>query len=761
MDIDWGMMMVALIIFLGSFLLFGIQPMLGRLLLPGFGGSAAVWSVCLAAYQVLLLCGYLYAHGVTRLARTKQWQWHTVALVLAGAWSVAVARWWPLVYGRIGDSSVPGLEVLLYVFAFIGLPYLLLSSGSSLLQAWLVRRRGRNVYMLYAVSNLGSFLGLFFYPLVVERFVSLAWQWWGFATAFCVYAVLVIGVGRGLSRQDGGAVAETGTSQDAAVALPGALARPWLWVALPGMSSFLLVAITNHLTLDVTPVPLMWAILLGLFLLSYVVGFSRLGERGIAWWMFLAVFSVIGLAWLMSAKGPANRRFLTAFLSGGTGFLCICIFLHGWLYTIRPAAKDALTRFYLGIAVGGAAGGILGSLVCPLVFKTIMEWPLGVFVVAVGVFWFILMWKREDLEWYRRCALVALAGVPVLIGYGLRENPENTGRVLLRERNFYGTLTVTCRDLTEPGERRQELFSLTHGKTLHGLRVKKYWDDVVEGPERTMAEKAETTVWEGFPLLRVVKHPTTEDIRPSSYYGPAGGGAGVIMRRHTKGPDETLRVGLVGLGAGTMAVWGEEGDLYRFYEINPEVPPIALDDRHFVFLSGAKADVEIVIGDARKILEAEDRAGLDGWDVLVIDAYSGDSIPFHLATREAFELYRRRLAPGGILAVHLSNWHIDLLPLVKAVATETGMKVHGLMGVPKGEVSASNWAFLAEEDFALVYKPEDGREVVWDRVKPLPHVPTDTCGSLIPLIKFGGNPNAFLITPSELRKRLREQNETE
>jgi len=338
---------------------------------------------------------------------------------------------------------------------------------------------------------------------------------------------------------------------------------------------------------------------------------------------------------------------------------------------------------------------------------------------------------------------------------GFEGNAREKGEVLVAVRNFYGTLTLTRKDVTQPGERKQDLFSLTHGKTLHGMQSRKYWDGDPEVPERTMEENAEAGEWEGFGVLKVVRRPLEWPVGATTYYGPAGGGAAVVTRGESKGSNEVLRVGLVGLGVGTMAAWGREGDFYRFYEINDAVPPIALDERHFNFLSGSKADVEIVIGDARKILEREDFSGYEGWDVLVVDAYSGDSIPFHLATLEAFELYRRRLAPGGILAVHLSNWHIDLLPLVKSVAEATGMRVHGIMSGPRGEVSAASWAFFAEEDFEI--NAPGGRHVEWANVKALGRVPTDTHGSLIPLVRLRNmHPEEILKKPARARAVLKE-----
>jgi len=420
----------------------------------------------------------------------------------------------------------------------------------------------------------------------------------------------------------------------------------------------------------------------------------------------------------------------------------VCVFLHSWLHAARPQAKGQLTRFYLGIATGGAAGGVLGSLVCPVVFKTVLEWPLGMMAAALFAGGFIVMRRRRDLAWFNVCALVALTGVPLLAGWSFIREKTTKGLVLLEQRNFYGTLTLTQENATPPGERKQDVFKFTHGKTLHGMQRKKYWDDDPVIPGRGMDEKAVSSTWNRFPLLTVVKRPLEYPAHATTYYGQAGGGAAVLTHQASMGSNETLRVGLVGLGTGTMAAWGKPGDFYRFYEINPAVPPIALDDRHFNFLSGSEADVDIVIGDARKILEAEEAEDYPGWDVLVVDAYSGDSIPFHLATKEAFDLYRKRLAPGGILAVHLSNWHIDLLPLVKAVAEETGMAVYGAQsGMAGNDVSSALWAFMAEKDFTLV--APGGGIVDWANIKALPRVPTDTRGSLIPLVRIRGTKEIF------------------
>ena len=737
--------MIVITVFLGSFLLFGVQPMLGRLLLPGFGGGAAVWSVCLAAYQVLLLAGYLYAHALSRVARNKQWRWHGAALAVAGMWSVLMAWGWKRVYAEIGNSGLPGLEVLGWVALFAGVPYVVLASGSSLLQSWQVRREGRGVYRLYAVSNLGSFLGLFCYRLLVEPRVSLTAQWWGFGAAFCVYGVLVGLTGwrlakksvEGISEVTKGTKKTEGTNGNIVedMILQRVLTRGWWWVALPGLSSFLLVAMTNHLTLDVTPIPLMWVFLLGLFLLSYVVGFSRVGERGLDTWGWLAIMGIGVTAYLTGKTGNSNHIFYPILMGCGLAFCFICIFLHSWLYAARPHGHKALTRFYLGVAAGGAMGGVLGSLVCPMVFTKILEWPVGVLFVngSLGCF----MWRRYSRDHKKaHVAMILLCCISTWLVYNLFTTKIiEGGEVVKSLRNFYGTLSVVRLNTTQEGERPEEYYVFLHGQTQHGAQRKRFWELDAEPTDTEVSRSLAAETWQGFPIVNVARKTYVEEVKPNMYFGPSGGGAGILSRL-AREPEKRLRVGVVGLGAGTLAAWGREGDLYRFYEINPQVVDVALDDRYFNFLTGSKADVEVVTGDARKILEAEKKMGFPGWDVLYIDAYNSDSIPLHLATREAFALYRKRLAEGGILVVQMSNWHINLLPLVKSVADETGMRVKGIFGQAHDDFTTSIWAFLTENELTLVCGKQNAFEIKWDEINPMTAPPTDQHGSLVSLIIF-------------------------
>lgn len=361
--------MIALTVFLGSFLLFAVQPMMGRMLLPSFGGSAAVWTVCLAAYQILLLVGYGYAHGLARWPLARQRCLHRRLLLLALFWmcGLLAARAWLM--PRVGNTSVPLVEVLACVVLGVGLPYVLLAAGSSLLQAWLARTgSGRSVYGLYAISNLGSLLGLFSYPLLVEPRVSLTWQWAGWTVGLAGYAILVFLVGHHL---DGETVLPSDNPlvrpTDRAADFPAALSRNWLWLALPACSSFLLVAVTNHLSLDVEPVPLMWVFLLGAFLLSYTVGFAGWAHRVLPLWVCLAA-AALGVPVWHGIKADRGGVFLVEMLCSGGLLFLVCVFLHSWLYRIRPPT-DRLTAYYLGIALGGAAGGSAASLLSPVLFR--------------------------------------------------------------------------------------------------------------------------------------------------------------------------------------------------------------------------------------------------------------------------------------------------------------------------------------------------------------------------------------------------------
>lgn len=698
-----------LAIFLGSFLLFGIQPLLSRTLMPSFGGMASVWTCCLAAYQVLLLVGYGYAHWLEGKSLRTARRLHLGLLFLAVLWLFGVAAFRTSIRSHLGSLPLPALEILLCVQLFVGLPYVLLSANSTLLQAWLARARRatgagqtRDVYALYAVSNLGSLLGLLLYPFVLEPFVSLTVQWHGLAACLLLQALLLAYLTRGAAA-DVQPAATDSPARTSASRLPPALTKDWLWFALPALSSFLLNAVTMHLSADVLPLPLLWVVLLAVFLLSYILGFSGLGERSLPAWTALSALVLLGAALLSGEDG--SQTFLPHILIGvATVFTCGS-FLHAWLYHIRPET-ERLTLFYLRIAAGGAFGGLCASVLAPALFNFVLEYPLALALVAGFCAWLACCWSGKFLRPASALLLLALAVSVYLLGTSTLAFRKHG---LFFGRNFYGCLRLLISEIQTENNARVPVIQMVHATTLHGMQT------IDPAQKRS----------------------------PTAYYGENSGG--LAIRSHTKyGRSEPMRVGLVGLGAGTMACYGRTNDLYRFYEINPMVVDLATNANIFTFLSASPAKTECVIGDARKRLEEERLRKEPPYDVLVIDAYSGDYVPLHLATKEAFELYLDRLAPDGVLAIHISNWHMDLLPLCKAVAEELKLQAAGIVSPARGLLFSSHWVFLTRQ--RMTFPAADVREVDWRRVNAIA-LPSDEKGSLLSLIAFGNQPQSARPAP--------------
>ena len=686
-------------VFCGSFLLFMIQPLLGRTLLPVFGGSASVWCVCLASYQTLLLVGYAYAHGIERKGGLRRV--HGAVAVFAALWVLAVAFRRGALLAWLGAGDAHTAAVLAGVVLFVGIPYVMLSAGSTLVQAWLAERaasqtpqpKAHSVYSLYAVSNLGSLLGLLSYPLVLEPFVSLTVQWYGLAVGLMLYALLMGCVIRGDGRHGD---LPLRVDMEPAILKPVSVV---LWFVLPGLSAFLLNAAITHLLVDVTPMPLVWAVLLAAFLLSYVVGFSSLVERRRGTWCGGAALALAGAA-VASGMWGSGSFFPNA--AAGLGvILLVGSVVHGWLYEERPETAR-LTHYYLAIAAGGAAGGLLAALVAPLVFNRVTEYPLALFVSAV-----LVAWRMPKLPLLTRSrwggwGFATGCGVAwLLLFQAAARHTQST--TLFRGRNFYGCLAVT-----QTFERigQQGVFPVHYlwcGQTTHGIQI--------HSSDASLRNRA------------------------TSYFSSTGGG--IAFHAHPKYQSgAAMKVGVVGLGAGTLASYGRPGDLFRFYEINPMVEKIATDPQLFTFLPDAKMPIDLVPGDARRMLEKEQAAGDPLYDLLVIDAYSGDAVPYHLATLEAFGLYFQRLDENGILAVHISNWHIDLLPLCKAMATELGVCAYGVVGVSQDSLTSDSiWVFMTRKPIGYRYPGKAKvHEVVWSDVRDIA-APTDEKGSLISLIR--------------------------
>ena len=639
------MFLYAATIFASAFLLFLVQPVMAKQILPWFGGSATVWTTCLVFFQSALLAGYAYADWLVRRPSPRNGlKLHVVLLVasLALLPIVPAAHWKPS-----GDEN-PIWLILGMLVATIGLPYFLLSSTSPLVQAWFARHfPGRSPYRLFALSNLASMLALLGYPFLLEPWIATRTQSLGWSIGYAAFAVLCAATGWAslrLAPQAGAPAPNAPAGLDEA---PPTTARQALWIALSATGSILLLAISNHITQNVAAVPLLWIVPLSLYLLTFILCFDGTGwyRRDLIVSMVAAVLGV--MAWTQADPD------LTHVLAIQLGVFCAglflaCMFCHGELVRLKPAPRW-LTRFYLTISLGGALGAVLVGIVAPLVLPAYFE--LGAALVLCAA---LLLWQvRRDHKVFGALAVVSLA---VTIGCAVWYVREFYDQTIVATRNFYGVLRVW-----ETGSDADRRRTLIHGTIMHGTQ---YFD----------------------PLLR--RQPTT-------YYTATSGVGRAIESLHPR--LEPVRVGVIGLGTGTLAAWGAKGDVYRFYEINPSVIEIA--GRDFTYLADSEATVETALGDARLVLERE---APQQFDVLAIDAFSSDAIPVHLITSEALAIYERHVKPSGIIAFHVTNRFLDLAPVVEALA-----HAHGLAAVLVSDdgkdtgSSVSDWVLLSKDPAAL------------------------------------------------------------
>jgi SAM-dependent methyltransferase len=689
------MVLFGLVIFSSAFLLFEVQPLIAKIILPWFGGVAAVWTVCLLFFQAVLLVGYLYAHLLTRLFRRATQVWIHVGLLGASLLALPI---FPRDTWKPAGTGDPALHILLLLAVTIGLPYFLLSSTSPLLQAWYAQSSGsRTPYRLYAVSNLGSMLALLSYPVLVEPLVSSRHQAMGWSLAYAGVAVLCA------------ALALVSRSHVVPAAPVAAAPRPaWtlqlLSVALAACGSALLLSITNHISQNIASVPFLWVLPLALYLLTFILCFEGRNWYHRSLFLRLLAVALASMTYAMSADlAQVPFKVLVPLFCSGL-FIC-CMFCHGELARLKPDTAH-LTLFYLMLSLGGALGALFVALLAPHLFRGLYE--LQVSLAACAILLVIVVWRdAEDIFrdgslrplWLGGALVLAVGLVASL--YTTVEASSAYTRVMMR--NFYGMLRVYERvdpklhpppgDGTQPLDLNLRYRELLNGTISHGLQFL--------GPSRR-------------------REPTT-------YYSRDSGVGLAIQLASRPG----MRVGIIGLGAGTLAAYGHEGDTYTFYEINPLVVQVA--ENEFTYLRESAASTEIVPGDARLSLESE---APRGFDVLAVDAFSGDSIPTHLLTREAFAEYFRHLRPDGVLAIHISNRYLDLAPVVAAAAhglNKPAMLVTSPEDDSKG-VSTSSWVlitdrpnFFSNPDLqweGRMLKP-GGRELLW----------TDDYSSLLPLLE--------------------------
>ena len=629
-------LLFSLVSLLGAFLLFQVQPMISKFILPWFGGSPSVWTVCMLFFQVMLFGGYSYAHFLSKRASRSQALIHGLVLLIAALQLPVV----PNEALKPDGSGDPSWQIFVLLFSTVGLPYFVLSATSPLVQTWYGRVfPGRVPYRLYALSNIGSLAALLSYPVLIETRWDVVEQASVWSLVYGVFALLMVACAI-VEWRRGSLLVRAPTAAHVPLAVPGpspGVARRLLWVALPAFASIMLLSTTNHVCQDVAVIPFLWVVPLALYLLSFIICFDHPRWYARPVWgglAMLALFLSAGwedLPWVDTRDFGIVAEIAVNFLA----MFFVCVVCHGELVRKKPGI-DHLTEYYLFMSAGGALGGLIVSLLAPLLLTTYLEWSLGLMLGTVIAAWVVYRGLLSGLvRESPQLASVALGMVVVGALYGIQFWQFSPDHAIARSRNFYGTLKVSERQTIpdKPGEEVLEFRALHCNGTEHGRQF------------------------------------TRADLRrePLSYYGSETAVGQLLTDLQS---NAHARVGVVGMGTGTLASYGVTGQTYRFYEINPDVVTTAR--AYFTFITDMQARgaiYELALGDARLALEHEPD---QHFDALVLDAFSGDSVPVHLLTREAFAIYQRHLAPRGVIAIHITNRYLNLAPVVERLAREFG-----------------------------------------------------------------------------------------
>ena len=624
--------------FLSAFELFLIQPMLAKYILPWFGGAASVWTACLLFFQAALFIGYLYAWLISFASVRIQVFTH-IALVALSACAIAAQYiFWhtPLLpphsitTGTLGNH--PTLAVLVILSVSAALPYTMLASTSPLVQSWFYGKPDdskKPIYFFYAVSNAGSLLALLLYPILVEPLLSLHSQAILWSAGYIAFALTcsASAIHAARSSNNNTQTAET-THDKSSETTATSPAMPLIWLALSASATLLLISFTNQICADVAPVPLLWILPLAIYLLAFILSFSSHAEKIPAIAAIATLPAVAAIIFI--TKHSLQIGIIPQLAVYFTTLFITCMLSLGLLHKLRPPPKQ-LTFFYLMIALGGALGGIFVGIIAPVIFNDYWEMRIAL-MISCAIALLILQNARWASSW--RIPLYITTFVLVAL---LSRMPQSKKLVTVeKSRGFYGTLKV----LKESQPHGINVYSLMHGKICHGLQ------------------------FDSGRFSRI----------PSAYFGPQSG-IGVAFASHPKrtpeaNTNQTMRVGILGMGIGTVAAYGQPGDNFRFYELSPDVVRMATDTRHFRYLHNCPAKVDIILGDARLSLERELREnGPLKFDILNMDAFNGDAIPVHLLTLEAFKTYLAHLNPDhGILAIQITNMYLDLIPVVAGIA---------------------------------------------------------------------------------------------
>jgi spermidine synthase len=720
-----------LTILLGALLLFQVELIIGKHILPWFGGTSAVWITCMLFFQITLLAGYGYGHLLERCQPRTQGRIHFLLMFASVLTLLGQFLFWhtPLILDSSWKPQARGnplSHVLVLLAVSVGLPFLVLASTAPILQSWWRRIYvNRSPYRLYAVSNFGSFLGLISYPFLIEPFLRLSvqarlWTWayvaFLFGCCYCTFRASSVpqcaDQGSLLFREQ-----MPGTNQRLSTGVV------ILWVALAGCASAMFLSTTNQLCKNVAPVPLLWILPLGIYLLTFVLCFESEVRYSRRWFHPVFALAILMATFVLFSRDVRAQLLLQVATYAFVLFSC-CMVCHGELARLKPDPRY-LTQFYLLVAAGGALGGLFVGLAAPFLFRGYWEYEISLWFSA-----FLFLWAlyRDRSSWFYSThfkspllligvaalvpesmafaigikqllstlpfAFLANSGL-LLVSWG-KQKPitDHNRRIILigscsfallvvaavfvapskakpdkiaAVRNFYGALTIEHKSPTDPGS---EAYSLENGEVIHGFEFS----------------------------------AASRRFIPTAYYA-ADSGIGLVFAHLSRSEPsgsirQGIRIGVVGLGAGTIAAYGHAGDYIRFYEINPEVSQLATDTQYFHYVKECPANVQIVLGDARLSLEQELTNGArHDFDVLAIDAFSGDAIPVHLLTEEAFRLYFERLKnPRGVLAVHVTNTVLDLRQVAVAAANRLGLASVWVHGDGDGQISYSNeWVVVSRD----------------------------------------------------------------
>ena len=698
------MIYYAVSIFISAFLLFQIQPMISKYILPWFGGTPAVWSTSLLFFQILLTGGYAYAYWLIGKHRSRmQGLIHIALLTISLGTLILTALTWsspitPDSSWKPQGVEMPILQVLKLLVVAVGIPYFLLATNSTLMQAWFNRDHpGRSPYRLYALSNIGSLLALVSYPVLVEPFLTLRTQGSLWSLGYGGFALLsLFGAYRTLKWQQADS-----PQKDAEIhpkSQEPTLFVKTLWGLLPASASILLLAVTNHITQEVAAIPFLWVLPLTIYLLSFILTFES--KRWYSWrWYSLALVVISAVVIWMMLWRPRLEYVIELAIYASFLFVS-CMVAHGELVKLRPS-PDKLTSFYLMVSIGGALGGVFVNLIAPYIFSGYFELQWGILFIWILLFIVTVQFKPvKESKPIHQGSIAVLGILAVLVGYYMSVSVSQHSLYSLYEaRNYYGILRVNEMNADNA---TYHAYNLVHGKINHGFQ---------------------------FISPEMRREPTA--------YFTQDSGIGITYLNHPQRPG-ALKVGVLGLGIGAQAAYNQSGDSFRFYEINPVVVDLAQGEGGFFsYLEDAPGETSVVLGDARLSLELElERGENQNFDLLVLDAFTSDSIPVHLITREAFVLYLQHLNPEGILAIDITNKHLNLVPVVQTLAREFGLYYAIIENEGDGlQSSYTLWAILSRKKDFIESEPIQSRNQESDTASFDFRLWTDDYSNLFTILK--------------------------